>query len=121
MFQTPAHLRVVEAASCSSPGMKPSKSDSFLLAQVRNSELSGDSLGSDSQDSLNTNKSVSGTSLGEGESSTAVTEQASEDSLISHTTNNLNMTDSDTPTANGETGTESPALGVSVKCTAFYG
>ena len=82
--------------SSDQPIMKPSKSDSFLLAQVRNSELSGDSLSS--EDTVN--KSVSTTSVIPEDDGVPAKEQASEDSLIMHTTNNLNVTENQT--ANGE-------------------
>ena len=94
--------------SSDQPIMKPSKSDSFLLAQVRNSELSGDSLSS--EDTVN--KSVSTTSVIPEDDGVPAKEQASEDSLIMHTTNNLNVTEN--PTANGEVA--SPVQDVSSVC-----
>ena len=88
--------------------MKPNKSDSFLLAQVRNSELSGDSLSS--EDTVN--KSASTTSVIPEDDGVPAKEQASEDSLIMHTTNNLNVTE--IQTSNGEVG--SPVQDVSSVC-----
>ena len=97
-----------DGSSADQPIMKPSKSDSFLLAQVKNSEMSGDSLSS--EDTVN--KSLSTTSvIPEGEG-VPVKEQPSEDSLIMHTANNLSVAEK--ASVNGEVA--SPAQEVTLWC-----
>ena len=98
-----------DGSSADQPIMKPSKSDSFLLAQVKNSELSGDSLSS--EDTVN--KSVSTTSVIPEEEGVPIKEQASEDSLIMHTANNLNVTEN--PSVNGEVTSPVQEVNVFVK------
>lgn len=91
-------------------GMKPSKSDSFLLVQVRNTDMGANSPSSEDTP----NKSVSTTSMiPEDDESIVVSGQASEDSLVKNTASILSVTEN--ATTNGEV--SSPAqevLGVCV-------